>query len=250
MPVQGQNQSGPNQHFNGPNSQIKTAPPPPGYSRSPTPQGQGSVQPANQPHSGPLDANQAVRLNPGQQYRIPNPYQVQQQPIRPGNQPIASNLTKLQEDRRKMSADINVIPENKQPSYIISNSDDVDDVIVRPISQSSVISNQSDNSPKIQPTANNENKQSAPAPSPKSQPAPVEPNKQNYQSSVLRNITADQNSQSSAGKAVPEKSAPTPRQDSAPTPAARRAPAENGTRNQNGTSAKATVNNTINRNSS
>lgn len=50
----------------------------------------------------------------------------------------------LIDDRRKMSTDIN---QEKPANYIISNTDDVDDVIVRPISQTS-ISSLSRNDPK------------------------------------------------------------------------------------------------------
>lgn len=229
------------QHLNSAqNLQIRPAPPQPqGYSRSPTPQGQAPTQQQqlNQLHSGSSDVN---RTNPGV-YRVQNPYQ-QAQPIRPGNPTISNNLARLQEERRKMSAEINTIPENKQPSYIISNSDDVDDVIVRPISQTSMQSNQSDNSPKVQqpPTQ---------AAAPRTQPAPVEPNKPNYQSSVLKNITAEQNTQPNLGRVslARNENVPVPRQEpvkktpEAPTPAARK-PAEDTSRKQNGTNAKPTVN--------
>lgn len=46
-----------------------------------------------------------------------------------------------------MAAEINA-GEKHQPSYIISNSDDVDDVIVRPITQSTVFN--PDTQPKVQ----------------------------------------------------------------------------------------------------
>lgn len=224
------------QHLNSvQNPQIKAGVPQ-GYSRSPTPQGQASTQQQlNQPYSGPTDVN---RVNPTQ-YRVPNPHQAQ--PVRPGNPSISNNLARLQEERRKMSAEINSVPEIKQPSYIISNSDDVDDVIVRPISQSSIQSNQSDNSPKIQP----------PQPqAPRTQPAPVDSNRPNYQSSVLRNITAEQNVPPSGVGRVPlernenvpvARQAPTNKPPEPPTPAARKS-AEDTSRKQNGTSAKATVN--------
>lgn len=71
---------------------------------------------------------------------------------RPRPRPIYPNIQPIQIEKSRM-ADINVATvEKNQPSYIISNSDDVDDVIVRPISQLKM-DQTADNecNPKVQP---------------------------------------------------------------------------------------------------
>lgn len=79
-------------------------------------------------------SSEAIRLNQpnpaNPQYRP----QIQTQP-RPTNPAYNSNVQKLPthlEERNKMATEVNV-PNPNQPSYLISNTDDVDDVIVRPI---------------------------------------------------------------------------------------------------------------------
>lgn len=100
---------------------------------------------------------QNIRLNQPGQYRVPQPQQFQApiQPRPPTNTFINPNnpTQKLPihlEERARMAAEINA-GEKHQPSYIISNSDDVDDVIVRPITQSTLFKNDSDMQPKVQP---------------------------------------------------------------------------------------------------
>lgn len=72
---------------------------------------------------------QAIRLNqPNQQYRPQ--IQTQPRPINPAYNPNIQKLPIHLEERTKMATEA---ANPNQPSYLISNTDDVDDVIVRPI---------------------------------------------------------------------------------------------------------------------
>lgn len=71
---------------------------------------------------------------------------------RPRPSSIYPNIQPIQVEKNRMG-DINVATiERNKPSYIISNSDDVDDVIVRPISQLNMDQNiDNEYKPKVQP---------------------------------------------------------------------------------------------------
>lgn len=76
-----------------------------------------------------LSSDGSVRLNqPTQQYRPQ--IQTQQRPINPTYNPNLQKLSTHLEERTKMATET---ANPSQPSYLISNTDDVDDVIVRPI---------------------------------------------------------------------------------------------------------------------
>lgn len=78
---------------------------------------------------------QGIRLNqPNQQYRPQ--IQQQQRPINPNYNPNIQKLPTHLEERNRMATEA---ANPNQPSYLISNSDDVDDVIVRPIGNVSII---------------------------------------------------------------------------------------------------------------
>lgn len=87
-------------------------------------------QPApQQQYSQNLSSNGQVRLNqPNQQYRPQ--IQAQPRPINPDYNPNVRKLSTHLEERPRMATEM---ANPSQPSYLISNSDDVDDVIVRPI---------------------------------------------------------------------------------------------------------------------
>lgn len=99
----------------------------------PVPQQQQQQQ---QHYSHNLSDGQGIRVNqPNQQFRQIQPQQQQQQQPqpRPINPIYNSNIQKVPihlEERNKMATET---ANPTQPSYLISNSDDVDDVIVRPI---------------------------------------------------------------------------------------------------------------------
>lgn len=106
---------------------------------------QGNYQPVQRPpQPAPQQQQQQFNQNPssdGQGIRVnqPNPpfrpqIQTQQRPINPNFNPNVQNrLPTHLEDRSRMATEVNA-SNASQPSYLISNTDDVDDVIVRPIS--------------------------------------------------------------------------------------------------------------------
>lgn len=80
-------------------------------------------------NQGPNQPINRLPVHPTPDGRLINPQ------YRPRPRPIYPNIQPIQIEKSRM-ADINVATiEKNQPSYIISNSDDIDDVIVRPISQ-------------------------------------------------------------------------------------------------------------------
>lgn len=125
--------------------------------------------PNSNPNQGP---NQPINHLPVAQQRLPNSIlnPGTNQPInhlpghpspngrlinpqyRPRPRPIYPNIQPIQTEKSRM-VDINVVTvEKNQPSYIISNSDDIDDVIVRPISQLKMDPTVDDEyRPKVQP---------------------------------------------------------------------------------------------------
>lgn len=101
---------------------------------------QRPTQPPSQPQYNPNQASdgQGIRLNqPNPPFR-PQIQTQQQRPINPTFNPNVQNrLPTHLEDRNRMATEVNASNAN-QPSYLISNTDDVDDVIVRPISSVSI----------------------------------------------------------------------------------------------------------------
>lgn len=113
------------------------------------PQSQAQPNPSNYPPvqrpSQPPPQQQQYNPNlssDGQGIRVnqPNPpyrpqIQTQQRPINPNFNPNVQNRlpTHLEDRSGRMATEVNASNAN-QPSYLISNTDDVDDVIVRPIS--------------------------------------------------------------------------------------------------------------------
>lgn len=98
------------------------------------------------PNQGPNQQINRLPVHPTPDGRLINPQ------YRPRPRPIYQNIQPIQIEKSRM-ADINVATiEKNQPSYIISNSDDIDDVIVRPISQLKMdTSLDNEYKPKVQP---------------------------------------------------------------------------------------------------
>lgn len=92
-------------------------------------------QPALQQQYSQNLSDGPIRLNqPNPQYRPQ--IQTQPRPINPDYNPNLRKLSTHLEERIKMATET---ANPSQPSYLISNSDDVDDVIVRPIGNVSQI---------------------------------------------------------------------------------------------------------------
>lgn len=104
------------------------------------------LQPNSIPNQGSNQPIDRLPVHTSPDGRIINPQ------YRPRPRPIYPNIQPIQIEKSRM-ADINAATvEKNQSSYIISNSDDVDDVIVRPISQlkmDQIVDNEY--KPKLQP---------------------------------------------------------------------------------------------------
>lgn len=205
------------------------------------------------------DANQGVRLNLGQYRPIQPQPDLQRAPLQPQQhinkppqqlqQPIQSQNPALQnpirrpstQDRFKMATEVNQAGDHP-PSYIISNSDDVDDVIVRPITQSTVLKadlEHQNSQPKVQPQL--------PQPPPAAQiiqpeirqPPIQAPPKQPPPESQLPRSVLQSSGPEPAARAPAPANGPPPQARPPPQPVAKQ-PAEQP-KKQNGTNGRAEV---------
>lgn len=88
---------------------------------------------APQQQFNPNSPSEGQGIRPTQQNPQYRPQiQTQPRPINPAYNPNVQKLPTHLEERGKMATEVNSSNPN-QPSYLISNTDDVDDVIVRPI---------------------------------------------------------------------------------------------------------------------
>ncbi|XP_031624620.1 putative uncharacterized protein DDB_G0271606 isoform X2 [Contarinia nasturtii] len=208
-PAQQQQQQQPLQQAPGqqPYQQINRAPvpqqrPPPQLIRAPIQaqpvnSTQANYQPVQNRPSQPVATQQqysqqqnltpsdgGIRLNqPNQQYRPQ--IQTQPRPINPAYNPNIQKLPIHLEERTKMATEA---ANPNQPSYLISNTDDVDDVIVRPIGNMKIDQSggKADYDLKQNQQQQPQQQQSAMRSSPDSQ-------NQRNASSVLQNVHAESN---------------------------------------------------------